>query len=121
MAKTVTTEGGFPNFTPGDTVRVDVVCQIGDSAEDITADTVRFFLKEKIGDSDANAVINKLLDVTTQGADGIAKLTLESDDTDDVDPGFYYYEFVWERANGDEYTFPKPPQRVQVYERVSDA
>lgn len=107
-------------FQPGETKRFRAVCKIGGSAENITADTVTFYLKRNVSDSDDDAVLVKDADVTTEGANGIALFHLTPTDTASVDPGPYYYEVKWVRANGDKYVYPDTPTRIQVYERVSD-
>lgn len=106
------------SFYPGVTKTVRVVITLDGDAPDITGDTVTLRLKSSRSDADASAVLTKEADVLTAGATGTAIFSLTPSDTQDLTPGPYYYDIVWELAGGGEYVLNS--STVRVLDRVSD-
>lgn len=105
------------DFYVGTSFNFSITIELNGSNPDITSDTVKIIVKQNVDDSDSNAVIDKNADVTTEGANGVAKFSLTPLDTN-VNPGRYYLDIQWQRANGEEYILLK--QKINLLERVSD-
>lgn len=105
------------HFYQGTTKRFQLTCKINGAAQDIKADTLKFWVKKAKGDPNADAVISKEADVTTHGENGIALFELTPAETD-VAPDKYFCGIEWQRANDDEYVVYD--DTIKVLERVSD-
>jgi len=111
--------GSIRNFYPGETVEASFTFYVDDTLQDVSGDTVTFTMKSDKGDADSSAVIQKDADAATDGATGVATLTLTADETDDISPGDYFCDVVWIKADGTvQVPYNKP---VQVLTRVSDS
>ena len=115
----VTLDGSIRNFYPGETLEVDLEFCVDSVLQDISGDTVTFTMKSAKSDGDASAVIQKDADVATDGANGVATLTLTNSDTDSMPPGDYFCDVVWTTSGGSVRVAYDNP--VQVLTRVSDA
>lgn len=94
MAITIT--GQLDDFYQGESVDFSILISIGGVAQDISSDTVTFYLKEfKSG----RPLIEKTADVASQGANGIATVELTTANTD-LPPKAYFYEVIWKPASG---------------------
>jgi len=85
--------------------------------QNITSDTVRFIVKASPSTADGSAVIDTNADVTTDGAQGKATITLTSALTS-VQYGSYYYEVLWTRSTGEVYVVES--ERLTIKQRVTD-
>ena len=63
-------------------------------AVDITGYTFLFTVKEKISDTDANAIIQKEITSHSDPTNGITQIALDSADTKDLS-GKYLYDYQW--------------------------
>ena len=77
----------------------------------ITGDTVNFMLKTGKTVVDASASINVNADVTSEGASGVAIITLSSTNTN-LAAARYYYEILWTRSNGEVYVLDSDEVRI---------
>lgn len=105
------------DFYAGTTKTFRVTISLNDVAQDITADTVTFMLKEEKGDEDTDALIDVNADVATEGASGTAIFSLTPAETN-VIVGKHYFDIVWYLDSGEEYVLLNG--KVSVLERVSD-
>lgn len=105
------------NFYKGVTKKFNIEIKLDGVIADIRNDEVRCLVKNKITDTDANALIDVTADVTTNGIDGIAKFTFSNTDTD-VTIGNHVLEVKWTRQNGEEYVLVN--QKIACLQRVGD-
>lgn len=105
------------DFYEGTTKQFQVTCKINGAAVDITADTVTFRMKTAKDDKDTDAVLTKVADVASQGANGIAVFELSEIETK-VAPETYYCDIEWDRSNDNEYVVYD--DQITVKPRVSD-
>jgi hypothetical protein len=106
------------DFYQGTNKPFSVTCLLNGVAQDITNDTVTFFLKENLSDKDANALLVLTADVTSQGASGIALFEIDADDTEEIDPGRYIAHVLWETAANKQYVAYQ--EVIEIFERASD-
>lgn len=59
---------------------------------DITGATIEFMVKEKLTDTNADALIHKTITSHSNPTSGITILSLSTSDTEDLRPGQYYYD-----------------------------
>ncbi len=105
------------DFYEGTTKKFEVNISYNGQKPDITNDTVRILIKEKKEDTDANAKINKMADVTTNGANGQALFTLTDEETK-IAPGIYFYEITWALASGEFYVLETG--NIRILDRITD-
>jgi len=72
----------------------------------IDEDQLLFIMKVDPDDSDDIAILTVQADVISQGASGTGYFHLSSAETN-IALGLYFYEFKWNRSNGEEKIFPK--------------
>jgi len=72
-------------------------------AKDITGWTIYVTVKTKMEDSDANAVINKVITSLTNPTSGKALIEFTTDDTD-LDPKNYWYAIDYKDSDNNEGT-----------------
>lgn len=110
--------GSISNFYPGTTKQFTLVISVSGVAQDISAGTVIWRMKNTKYDSDTDAVLSNTADVATGGAGGTAIFTLSAANNT-LTPGQYYTDVTWLKAAGaGEYVVYDSV--VQVLERVSD-
>lgn len=109
--------GAISNFYQGATKKFTVTCKIGGTAQDVTSDTVVFYMKTNKSDTDADAAILNSGDTVTQGSSGDVLFALSPTETD-VTPGEYYCDVKWNTSGGDEHIAYDGV--ITVRERVSD-
>ena len=73
-------------------------------AIDITGYTIKFTVKENKDDTQANAIIKKVVTTHSDPTNGITAVTLSTSDTD-LTVKDYYYDFEMEDASGNITTF----------------
>jgi len=76
-------------FTDGDDVVID-----------ITGATIFFTVKENETDADADALISKDITSHTDPTAGKTSIDITAADTNDLDPGTYYYDIQYKSALG---------------------
>lgn len=86
----------------GTTYPITFTYQKNGVATSLVGATVRFTVKSNeydTDDTDASAIVSK--NITNGAADGTCTITINPADTQDVDPGTYYYDIkVDEQSNG---------------------
>jgi len=82
------------NFYRKTTKIFKVELEFNDSVPELRADTMSFILKKRRTDLDSEAYLTSEADMITEGGEGKAIFTLESDDLD-LAPGPYFYEIKW--------------------------
>lgn len=79
----------------GDTLTLAVVItDSSDEAYDLTDYTVTMIVKSQKNDTNASAVIAQKTATVSDPTSGIATFEFDTDDTDDVDEGKYWYDIV---------------------------
>ncbi len=106
------------DFYPGTDVSFSIILKIEGVAQNITGDTVTFRMKSARDNTDAAADVEKAADVATQGAAGIATVSLSNSDTD-VAVGRYYCDIEWVTSGGDVHV--AYDDTVHVLSRTSDS
>lgn len=102
----------------GTTLRFCVLCTLDGVAQDITGDTVVFVAKTDKKLPDTGASILTSADVTTEGADGRAIVSLTPTLTN-IGVRQYFWDATWTTAAGDVYV--RVEGEIGIQERVSDA
>jgi len=105
------------NFYVGESKDFSVTITYNGATPNITADTIRWIVKENRSDLDTSAVINVTADCVTNGANGVAYVNVTPAETD-ITPGNYYWELVWNLATGKEFVLEQ--DKIVLYERVED-
>lgn len=107
------------DFKPGTTVDFSVTITKGGAAQDVTDDTVTFYLKTAMGDDDNDALITASGDVSG-GSEGVTSFSIPYTDTASLTPGQVYpWGIKWVTAGG-KVAEPFSGQ-VTIKERVTDA
>lgn len=78
----------------------------------ITGWKVYFTLKESEGDADSEAKLKKDVTEHESPEEGKAKIHLEPSDTNDLEPGEYYYDFQIKKPGGDILTVASGELRI---------
>lgn len=63
-----------------------------DVAQDITGWTIYFAVKRKPNDTDANAIISKVVTSHEDAANGVSVIEITGDDTRDEKVGYYHWD-----------------------------
>lgn len=105
------------NFYQGETKTFNITLKIDNVAQDIRNDTVTFRMKTARDVADGFATLEKVADVATDGATGIARFTLSPSDTKNIDEATYVCDVEWVTSGGDEYI--AYDGSITVKERVS--
>lgn len=105
------------DFYPGTTKRFTVTILLNGVMADISLDTVIWRIKTAKDDTDAEAVLSKVADVSN-GANGIAIFELTPAETGAITAGHYYTDITWITAAGAEYVIYDSMLRIK--DRVSD-
>ncbi len=95
-------------ITRGDTQ--DYTLTLKDSNEvaiDITGWTIMMTIKENKTDTDAQAIIQKVVNSFSNPTSGVAVITLNAADTDALDPKGYWYDIQVKTNTGKVYTILK--------------
>ena len=91
-------------FYRGDTVYFNIaITDDAGSPVDLTGATVYFTMKKNIDDPDPGD-LQKAITTHTDPTQGKTQIKLDSSDTDNIDPGKYFYDFQVTLANGDKIT-----------------
>jgi len=101
----------------GATKKIRVYVKYDGEPLDISSDTVTYMLKENETDEDAKALVNVNADVS-QGAQGIANITIPKSTTEGLEVGKRYFEIFIVRADGTEYVLRSGI--VYVIGRITD-
>ena len=67
---------------------------------DITGWTIYFMVKDDINDTDAEALITKTVTTHTSPTTGRSSLTIDREDTENLDYGKYTYDFQLIKSDG---------------------
>lgn len=94
MAVVIT--GKLSSFCPGDTLQVRYTISLNESPADLTDDTVWFCIKDRY---DGEELLHVEADVLTDGANGVALLTVTAAQTALLNYGTHVYEVHWSRDN----------------------
>lgn len=95
-------------FYRGDDWKLDVTLKDEDGlAIDLTGATVFFTVKENESDADTSAVITEDVTSHTDPTNGETSIEVSDTETDDVDPGTYYYDIQVKTAAGNIQTVVK--------------
>lgn len=116
----VSTLGNIDSMIPGTTREFTITIKKSGVIQDISGDTVTYRVKDRISDSDANALLSKAADVATRGAQGVAAFALTPTDTALAPTGNseYHHDIEWVTGT-DVYVIYSSD--LTVSERVSDA
>jgi len=97
MSSTVT--GTISDFYEKSTKEFQVSFIKDAVSPDITLDEVRLFVKANKTDTDANAKVNKIADVSTAGASGVALFEITPTEST-LTVGKYWYQIIWTENSG---------------------
>lgn len=86
---------------------------------DITGYTFLFVVKNKLTDSDGNALIYKEITTHSDPTNGVTEITLTSDDTNNKS-GNYFYDYQWLDTSADRRVVLKNAN-FEIEQRVGDA
>ena len=102
-----------------DQVNTVTILDSAGSPLDITGHTFLFTVKNKLNDSDDNAIIKKVITSHSDPTNGITEITLEPADTNDK-AGNYFYDYQWLDTSSDRRVVLKNAN-FKVEQRVGDA
>jgi hypothetical protein len=109
--------GSIKDFYVGTTKAFSIRIKLNGEYPNITGDTVKMIWKENIDDSDDDAILKIEADVISEGADGYANFSLTPTNTEEIEPGIYYYDIQWIHGTA-EYILIK--NIISLNKRVSD-
>lgn len=69
------------------------------SAVNITGWSIRFTVKKNATDTDAQAIINKLITSHTDATNGVTQIPINASDTETRDVGNYYFDVMVKDAS----------------------
>ena len=95
----------------GTTRKIRLSILYNGAALDVSGDTVNFMLKAGKTVLDSAASINVNADVSSEGASGVAIITLSAVNTA-LAAARYYYEILWTRSNGEVYVLDSDEVRI---------
>ena len=99
----------------GDTININVeFTDVNDSAIDIAGATVYFTMKQSLDDSDAQAIIKKVVTTHSDPTHGKTTISLTATETATFVPGQYYYDISIKYANGNIQSVPKDEVFVEA-------